>query len=115
MKAEIRDEAVAMANVLLKHHKALRPGQNFETCLMPYGKLCELANAPWLTQNPGPFLCDIAEWCKTSGWPPLNALAVRADTRRPGDGYDKAPGCSLIDWAREAQACLDFREYPDQA
>jgi hypothetical protein len=110
----MRDEAVAMANILLKHHKALRPGQSFDSCLMSYGKLCEMANVPWLTHNPGPFLCDIAEWCKASDWPPLNALAVRADSRMPGDGYDKAPGCSLTDWLREAEECIRFRGYPEQ-
>jgi len=111
----MRDEAVAMANVLLKHHKALRQEQGFESCLITYGKLCETAGVPWLTQNPGPFLYDIAEWCKASDWPPLNALAVRADSRMPGCGYENAPGCSLIDWAREAEACIRFQAYPDQA
>jgi hypothetical protein len=111
---KMRSEAIAMANVLLKHHKTIRKGQNFDKCLIPYGKLCDMANVPWLTHNPGPFLGDIAQWCKMKGWPPLNALAVRADLRHPGDGYDKAAGCSLVDWVSEAEACISFTEYPEQ-
>jgi hypothetical protein len=112
---DMRDEAIAIANVLLKHHEALSERRSFDSCLITYGKLCERAGVPWLTQNPGPFLCDIAEWCEANGWPPINALAVRADSRMPGEGYDKAPGCSLADWAREAEACIRFQEYPDKA
>ncbi|MCI0376952.1 MAG: hypothetical protein L0215_05055 [Gemmataceae bacterium] len=32
-------------------------------------------------------LCEVGNVCKKLGLPPLPALVVRADTRRPGDAY----------------------------
>ena len=114
----MRPEAVAMANVLLKHHRRVcqKPGATapiLNSCLITYGKLCDEAGGPYLTHYPGPFLGETAQWCADNGWPPINALAVRADSRMPGDGYDDAKGCSIINWPEQAEASIKFRGYPD--
>jgi hypothetical protein len=44
------------------------------------------------------------------GYPPLNALAVNAQTRMPGDGYYGAEQCQF--WPKEVRACLVFQGYP---
>jgi hypothetical protein len=109
----MRPESIAMANILLRHHKRIQGGKDFDACLIPYGQLCEQAQVPFLTHNPGPFLAEVADWCTQNGCPPLNALAVRADTRMPGDGYDRASNCSLLNWQKEAEDCINCDLYPD--
>ena len=115
---KMRPEAIAMANVLLRHHKSIyepiAKQVDINSCVMAYGKMCDLAGVPWLMRNPGGFLEEIASWCSDNGWPPLNSLAVNGESRMPGDGYDGARGCSLINWASEAEACIKFSGYPEK-
>jgi hypothetical protein len=59
----------------------------------------------------GPFLLEIAEWCKDAGYPPLNALAVNA-TGMPGEGYDGAGGYIVKDWPNDVEGCILFTGYP---
>jgi hypothetical protein len=59
------------------------------------------------------FLLEIAEWCEANGWRYLNALAVNADSRMPGDNYEGAAGCTLLDWPRQSDECIAFRGYPE--
>jgi hypothetical protein len=84
-----------------------------ESCGITYGDLCERAGLPYLKPTVGKYLREIAEWCHDNGWPPLNALAVNHETRRPGRGYNSAPGCSREGWQDEVTACIDFPDYPD--
>jgi hypothetical protein len=112
-------EARALTQVLLDHHKKFCRSQSGEVsstdfCLITYGALCECAGLPHLKPTVGRFLREIAEWCHANGWPPLNTLAVNHDTRRPGRGYDGAPGCSLERWQDEAAACIKFAGYPER-
>jgi hypothetical protein len=108
-------EARALAQTLVAHHKSVcAPGRPADSCLIVYGTLCERAGVPFLTRGVGPFLREVAEWCAANAWPPINALAVNRETRMPGEGYDGAPGCSLVDWAREVRAAIDFQGYPDK-
>jgi hypothetical protein len=114
----MRDESRAMANELLAHHWrvcVLRGGRfpPRNDCKITYGDLCERAGVPYLTRNPGQFLLEVAEWCEFHGWPPINALAVNAETGVPGDNYEVAPGCSLLRWPDEVDAAIAFREYPE--
>jgi hypothetical protein len=106
-------EARALAQVLLEHHAAVcAAATDFNSCLIFYSSLCERAGVPYLTRGVGPFLREVADWCATRGWPPINALAVSRDTHMPGEGYDGAPGCSLLTWPAEAEAALTFKGYP---
>jgi hypothetical protein len=114
---EMTPEAEALAQSLLDHHRAVcwpRRGSKpaIVSCLLTYAVLCDHAGVPHLTRAVGPFLREVAEWCEGNGWPPLNALAVNRETRMPGDGYDGAPGCSLLAWPDEARAAVDFERYP---
>ena len=111
-------EARALAQALLDHHKSIRRTLGGSTasigsCLISYGDLCERAGISHVKTTVGQFLREIAQWCQENNWPPLNALAVNHDTRRPGHGYDNAPGCSLRNWPNEAAACIEFENYPD--
>jgi len=31
----------------------------------------------------------------------------------PGEGYNTAPGCSLLNWAAEVEKCIAFEGYPE--
>jgi len=59
----------------------------------------------------GQFLGEIADWCSTHGYPPLNALAVN-DTGLPGDGHDGAGGFKIVNWPAEVEQCIRFTGYP---
>lgn len=109
-------EAAALCQALLNHQRAIvgatkRPP--FQECLMTYRELCDAAGVPLLTQSISGCLWEIAEFCASNEWPPLNSIVVNSRTREPGKDYEKAPGCSLRDWRDEAQRCLDFLHYPD--
>jgi hypothetical protein len=108
-------EAEVLARVLLDHHIQVSRGEirSVDSCLITYGDLCERAGLPQIKPAVGKFLREIAEWCHDNGWPPLNALVVNHDTRRPGHGYDSAPGCSLDRWHEGAAACIQFAGYPE--
>jgi hypothetical protein len=114
----VSPEAKAIGQALLDHHKNISRVQGgsiprIDACFIPYGDLCERAGVPQVKSSVGKFLREIAQWCQENAWPPLNALAVNHDTRRPGRGYDNAPGCSLQNWANEVAACIRFEDYPD--
>lgn len=110
-------EAQKLAQALLDHHGKFcrwqsETSSSIDSCLMAYGDLCERTGLSHLKPSVGKFLSEVAQWCLDNGWPPLNALAVNHDTRRPGHGYDGAPGCSLARWEDEATACIKFGAYP---
>ncbi|HWO41509.1 MAG TPA: hypothetical protein VNO43_06865 [Candidatus Eisenbacteria bacterium] len=111
-------EARALAQALISHRRQVRgpePEPNFspDPVVITYGELCERAGLPHLKPVVGKFLREIAAWCDANGWPPLNSLAVNHETRTPGRGYDRAPGCSLAGWRKELAACLAFPGYPE--
>jgi hypothetical protein len=114
----MRPEARALGQALLDHHrartKAHPPGARLSIprYTVTYSDLCARAGVPHLTRIAGPFLGEIAEWCSTNGYPPLNSLAVNGSTGQPGDGYDGAGGFKLIDWPAEVETCIQFAGYP---
>jgi len=79
--------------------------------LVGYEDLCRRAGVPFNRGKVGRYLCEIAEWCKKEGFPPINALAVVKKTKRPGRGYSKAPGCDKT-WPETLGKCLVFSKYP---
>lgn len=83
--------------------------------MIPYSVLCQRAGVPHLTRIPGAFLQEIAEWCAENRWPPLNSLAINELEGQPGSHYDVAPGCSILNWPAEVDACIAWRDYPDRA
>jgi len=110
------DEAQALAQVLLNHHRSLpeHPAnlpENLDPFTLRYGILCERAAVSHITRRVGSFLQEVAEWCDDNGWPPINSLAVN-ETRMPGEGYDGAPGCDLVHWPAQAWDCIVFEGYP---
>jgi hypothetical protein len=114
----MRPESRALGQVLLDHHRTTTsqypPTEkpNIEHYLLAYNTLCSRANVPYLTRTVGAFLGEIAQWCADNRWPPLNALAVNANTRMPGEGYDGAGGFLIVDWPAEAERCIRFKKYP---
>jgi hypothetical protein len=74
--------------------------------LIPYKQLCEKAGVPDLTRVVGDFLNELAIWCQQNGLPPLNSLAINGAELKPGPGYDKAAGCSEINWWNEVCDCV---------
>jgi hypothetical protein len=68
---------------------------------------------PGLRHIVGRFMEEIAQWCADSGWPPLNSLAVNAESWMPGVGYDGAAGiCEKHLWPQQVRECIRFRKYP---
>jgi hypothetical protein len=111
-------EAERLAQALLDHHRQVCRSKREETrgvdsCLIAYGDLCERAGLPEIKSTAGKFLREVAEWCHQNRWPPLNSLAVNHETRRPGRGYDRAPGCSLERWREDVARCVQFTGYPE--
>src|SRR4051812_17740338 len=106
----------ALYNALLQHHlhvcrqHLLRP-PILDRCTIRYAALIDLAGLDLPPIATGPFLAEIADWCSKNKWPPLNSLVVN-DTGMPGDNYDLAVGCSLLDWPRQATECVAFEAYP---
>jgi hypothetical protein len=50
-----------------------------------YGEISARVGVHWRAASW--FLGVIQEYCRNRGWPPLQALAVNARTKIPGDGY----------------------------
>lgn len=111
--------ARALTDTLLAHHQHICRSHTFrppitDRCLITYGTLCRDAGYPGIQQGIGRYLQEVAEWCSTNEYPPLNSLAVNQDSRQPGDSYDLAPGCSINDWPAEADSCIVFESYPSR-
>ena len=116
----MRAEAVKLGQALLDHHRATtsvsppravkRPVASKYT--IAYIKLCEQAGVPRIVRLVGSFLGEIAEWCASQGYPPLNSLAVNSATGLPGDGYDGAGGFRTVDWPANVEQCIRFSGYP---
>jgi hypothetical protein len=114
----VTPEAKALARTLLSHHRQVCRSNagsppSIDRCLVTYGALCERAGVPHLTHTVGHFLEEVARWCEERGWPPINSLAVNRETRMPGEGYDQAPGCSLLGWPAQLEKCIAFDGYPE--
>ena len=120
---EMSEEARAVANVLLAHHREVCRPVRIATekisddlvndCTLTYGTVCERAHMQDLTHIVGRFMGEIAEWCADNTWPPLNSLAVNAESWIPGGGYDGAGGiCEQQLWPQQVRACIKFRKYP---
>ena len=113
----MRPESRALAQELLNHHwikiAQIPPGKHpiIRQYTIRYGDLCGRAGVPHLTRRVGSFLQEVAVWCQSKKYPPLNALAVN-DTEMPGDGYDGAGDCKIVDWPRQATDCIQFVGYP---
>jgi hypothetical protein len=110
-------EAIALARVLVDHHRQVRgrgwSPNRLDLCVIPYGTLCDKAGLSYLTRSVGRFLQEVAGWCSANGWPPINSLAVNEETRMPGEGYDRAPGCDLLKWPETVQSFIGFDGYAD--
>ncbi len=120
------EEARVLARELLRRHEAVRQDLGVDLpddvtdgmiigSVISYGVLCDRAGVSFLTHRVGHFLGEVADWCDENGWPPLNALAVNATTGIPGEGYDGASGCTLLNWPREVRTCVAFSGYPPSA
>jgi hypothetical protein len=64
-------------------------------------------------------LCEIGELCRKRNLPPLPALVVRADTRRPGEAYYEGmsqayKGERIAAWREDLEAVC-ATEYPPLA
>ena len=120
---EMSEEARAVANVLLVHHREVcRPvriaadeisDDLVDDCTLTYGTVCERAKMPNLNHIVGRFMGEIAQWCADNDWPPLNSLAVNAESWIPGVGYDGAGGiCEQHLWPQQVRECIKFKRYP---
>jgi hypothetical protein len=117
--------ARSLAEVLLDRHRRIcrtfnvgQPeavGDNMiQDSTIEYGILSESAGYPNLGQAVSNPLGEIAEWCATNSFPPLNSLAVSKETHMPSEGYERAAGCSLLHWPEQVRRCIAFRGYPDR-
>ena len=85
-----------------------------DEAVIPYKSLLVVIGAPTsLAEGIGWYLEELARWCESRGLPPINALAVNGQTRRPGAGYYSAPGCGE-NWEREVRECIASRSYPQE-
>lgn len=111
-------ESLALLRALLAHHRFVcvpRADGTFPPrgqCTRAYTPICDTAGVPHIARAPGVYLRQVAEWCAARGFPPLNALAVNADSGIPGYNYDGAGGFSLANWETDVEECIRFRGYP---
>lgn len=113
----MQPESRALLSALLAHHRqvCLPPGTrvfDISQRVISYGQLCQAAQVPWLVRNVGRYLLEIAEWCEQHHYPPLNSLAVNAESLVPGDSYDGAGNFQLANWPADVERCLTFPGYP---
>jgi hypothetical protein len=108
----MREIAQRLAAILVEHHKDIRGRRTPDTItpddMLPYKQLCRRAGMEELTRTVGGFLYEIAEHCHAHGLPPLNSLAINREEKKPGHGYDGAPGCSEIEWWKEVKSCVAY-------
>ncbi len=108
----------ALANALLRKHAAAVEtypvGKTIarNNYLISYGDLCAVAKVPVSPLAIGPYLSEIAEWCRDEQFPPLNALAVNATTKQPGSSYNGAGGFKFASWPTDVEACVRWTKYP---
>jgi hypothetical protein len=107
----------ALYEELRNHHAEVRRTMMHEPVInigIYYGELIDRAAVPLNPKNCGTQMGHIAEWCKEHILPPLNALAVNAESHTPGEGYDGAAGnyCHIMRWPEEVEAVRQCREYP---
>ena len=113
------DEARMLANIVLEHHGYLRghlwltPDTVQPKHPLPYGEHWTRAGLGYLTHGVDHFFGQVAYWCQSNGLPLLNALAVNAQTKMPGDGYYAVAG-SHLNWWSNVQACIACGKYPQQ-
>jgi len=111
----MRPESIALCNELLQQHQRVCITGNELTgeCIIAYGELCRNAGVSHILRSIGQFLLEVAEWCAHNNMPPINAFAVNAENCMPGESYDVAPSCSLLNWADEVRMCIAYRDYPE--
>lgn len=89
-----------------------------------YKKLIEASGVPLDPRNAGGPLFDVANFCKSEGWPPLHSLVVRGKEGLPGEGYFSTPGSEMKDftpeqryqkWAGYVRNCATSDKYPRKA
>ena len=116
----MRPEARRLLLELLRHHRAVttrnpaaQTGRIVESSYtIHYGDLCTRAGVPHIVRVVGQFLGEIAVWCRERDFPPLNSLAVNADSGIPGEGYDGAGGYRMKDWTEEVAQTVRFKGFP---
>jgi hypothetical protein len=113
--ATMRGETIRLAKELLWWRDHLKTTLTADTLqprdLIPYKKLCERAGVPDAYPVVGDFLGELASWCISHNLPPLNSLAINGLEHKPGPGYDRAEGCSEINWWKEVLECF-AADYP---
>jgi hypothetical protein len=110
-----------IGNALLEHHKEHcsgidtlpepATGENVRGFTITYGNLLRKAAVEdhLLPRSVGPYLDELAAWSIENEFPPINALAVRAEDGIPGFGFNDAEGCS--NWSVQVRKCISFK-YP---
>jgi hypothetical protein len=88
--------------------KVYRPGRVFKKTLT-YKDTIKLAKLKCAPIRIGIYLGEIARPCVENDLPPLNALVVNGQTRKPGGNYIGSKGST---WEMDLLAALTFR-YPD--
>jgi hypothetical protein len=111
----MKRESIELVNALLERHRerCVSGNEPHRRCTISYGELCRNAGVEHILRPVGSFLQDVAQWCADNEYPPLNSLAVNADTQIPGESYDLAPGCAFDNWEEDVQRCIAFRGYPE--
>ena len=105
--------AKSLTEELLNHHRLVcSEDRSIDSCVITYGDLCERAGVPQIVRSVGRYLQETAEWCDENGLPPINALAVNAESRMPGESYDLAPGCARLNWDTDVRKSINCQNYP---
>lgn len=82
----MKAESIALCNSLLDRHRerCIIGNEQRADCTITYGELCREAGVEHIVRSVGRFLQEVAEWSAAHKFPPLNSLAVNAETRQAG-------------------------------
>ncbi len=83
--------------------------------LISYKGLIEFGPLALIPVQMGRVLRGVGAWCAENDWPPLPALVVNAERRRPGRGYYTVTSSArdALGWrVEDVRRCLEARELP---
>ncbi len=83
--------------------------------LISYKGLIEFGPLPLIPVQMGRVLRGVGTWCAENDWPPLPALVVNAERRRPGRGYFVGVDAArdVLGWrVEDFRRCVEARELP---
>jgi len=111
-------EARALARVLVYHHSNLGLRAHGLTDIDPdpfliTRRFMSASGRPFSYSDRRTFPTRSCSMVRGEWLAATKSLAVNRETRRPGEGYDNARGCNLVEWHNDVIRCITYDRYPE--